>query len=241
MGQMEHTQRLAEQIATQLRDAIADGTFELGERLSEEMLSEALGVSRTPIRDALSQLRSEGLVRVVPKSGTYIFSPEIDQIHELCECRTELESLALKLALQRRKEPLLNSLEQLCSEMDTALKGADTQQYNRLDAQFHLALLDHCENRYIQSSYKLIHASVGALRSHMTVHTEGALELSLQEHREIISLARSSNIKAASTVIAQHISRAEANYAATLTKVGAEQAQSRQAQLAEKLSRFRSR
>ena len=226
----------AEAVAARLRDAIGDGAFELGERLSEESLSEVLGVSRTPVREALRQLRAEGLVHVVPKSGTYIFRPELQEIRELCECRLGLELTAVELALTRDRAALLDDLTRISSAMSHELAASDIRAYNRLDAEFHLALLRHCGNRYLLSSYRSIHASICALRAHMASRAEGALDASMAEHRELIRLLSDGDVTRAGDVLRSHVGRAEANYLASLAQQRSDARQSKQEQLRVKLA-----
>jgi DNA-binding GntR family transcriptional regulator len=207
---------LAADVAARLRTAIMDGAFELGEALSEDLVSSAFGVSRTPVREALRTLRTQGLVEIVPKSGTYIFRPSVEQLHELCECRLRLECAAVELALETDPERLRSTLDGLLAPMREALDAADFLRYNQLDAQFHLAFLDCCGNRYLRSAYDLIYAQISAIRVHLSVRTAGAFDESMREHHTVVELVAGRDVTGLVTVLGHHIDRAKQVYATSL-------------------------
>ena len=88
-------------IADKIRAAIVDAELDFGENLSEDTLASAFEVSRTPVREALNLLQMEGLVIIVPKSGTYVFTPTLEDIAELCDYRVGLEKQAIALTPQK--------------------------------------------------------------------------------------------------------------------------------------------
>ena len=227
---------LSVSVADRLRAAIMEGAFALGERLSEESLSEAMGVSRTPVREALKQLRSEGLVEIVPKSGTYIFLPTVEQVRELCECRVHLENDALQLAIRADTGALVARLTACNEAMSEALEADDLREYNRLDADFHQAFFEHCGNRYLQSAYQLIHAPVSALRAHLSARSAGALALSLHEHTELVQRVVEHDHAGAAVIIERHVARAQEHATEALTVRGAGEQRTKRQVLQEKLS-----
>lgn len=227
---------MAEKVASRIRDAIVDGSFELGERLSEESLSEALGVSRTPVREALRQLRSEGLVEIVPKSGTYIFRPDLAQIQELCACRIGLETAALELVLEGDTDGLVRELTAISAAMEEQLDADDLLSYNRLDADFHLCFFRHGDNRYLTAAYRLIDAPVSALRVHLSARTAGALETSMREHEAMIRAIADGDLDTLRTLVRRHVERAEESATSTLSRRLLSAGRSRQELLRDKLA-----
>src|SRR4029078_266097 len=85
---------LTEIALQQVRAAIIEGTLPLGSPISEAQLAAALGISKTPVREALAQLRMEGLVTIVPQSGTYVFTLSATEVVEICELRQTLDTRA---------------------------------------------------------------------------------------------------------------------------------------------------
>ena len=92
---------LRDQILDSIKRAIITGKFRASEKISEEELAEQLGVSRTPIREAIRVLEQQGLVEVIPKDGTYVTSFDSDQIKDGLHVRVALEQLALKQSIER--------------------------------------------------------------------------------------------------------------------------------------------
>ena len=98
---IERPESLTESAVKRLRDAIVSGDFELGQPLSERQLAEMLEISKTPVREALAQLRREGLVRILPQRGAFVFTLSQQEVVEICEIRQALEASALKAAMER--------------------------------------------------------------------------------------------------------------------------------------------
>jgi DNA-binding GntR family transcriptional regulator len=203
---------LPERIAQQIREAIVDARLSFGEALSEENLAAAFEVSRTPVREALDQLQREGLVKIVPKSGTYVFTPTLADIAALCEYRAGLELQAVELAAARNGDALRRRLTDLADGMAKVIKSGDMCGYGRLDTQYHLAFLEGSENRYLQQGYTLILGQVSALRTALAVHTEAEPARSFADHRLIIDLLAQGNLRRLRTVLRAHILRTEKNY-----------------------------
>lgn len=179
---------LSTRIAERIREAIVDARFAFGEALSEENLAEAFDVSRTPIREALSLLELEGLVTIVPKSGTYIFTPTSDDIAELCDYRAGLERLALDLALVRDRTGLRDALAGVVAEMEPAVSANDMRRYGRLDQRYHLMIVEQAGNRYLERGYALILGRVSALRTQLAVHATAEPAASMTDHRGFVDL-----------------------------------------------------
>ena len=95
-----------------LRDAIITQVLKPGERLMEIQLADEMGVSRTPVREAIRKLELEGLVVMVPRKGAYVAGVSMKDIHEVYEVRSALEMLAVTLAAERITDEELNALEQ---------------------------------------------------------------------------------------------------------------------------------
>src|SRR4029453_15916741 len=105
MKQLERPQSLTAMAVDAIRRAIVGGDLGLGEQLSEGVLARTLGISKTPVREALQQLRNEGLVRIIPQTGSFVFTMSAHEVLELCELRLALEEAALRFAIERNREP----------------------------------------------------------------------------------------------------------------------------------------
>jgi DNA-binding GntR family transcriptional regulator len=136
---------ISDSVAAELRLRIVDGRLPAGERINEVHLSRELGVSRTPLREALSRLASEGALTSVPRFGFFVRPLTLAEFEQIYDIRPILDPEALRLAgLPDAKT--LERLEKLNRRLATA---RDPEVVIALDDEFHLALLDRCPNRVL--------------------------------------------------------------------------------------------
>lgn len=190
-----------------VRQGITSGIYPLGAPLYEKVLAEQFGISKTPVREALVQLQKEGLVVVVPHSGTFVFELADGEIAELCELRLILETNALQLAMRRRAGQLIAELEVVVKAMREAIRKKQSALYRDLDEQFHQAFFKHCGNAYLWSSYRMIEAKVQTLRVSLISPIPDVVRVSVDEHVQIAKELRDSNVNAAVEIVTRHIKR----------------------------------
>ena len=189
-----------------LLSAIVQGRLEFGEPLSENDLACALHLSKAPIRESLNELRLRGLVEVVSRSGSYVFSPTAEQITELCEYRTLLESNALRISMARHPKALVMELTRIVSRMREAMRAGDVLRSNELDKEFHRSIIIRSDNRYLTESYENIGLTVEALR--YRVMSTSAYHGKVQdEHTKIVELLADGQIARAVRILESHIQR----------------------------------
>ncbi len=198
---------LAAQATQTIRNAIADGAFALGEKIPEEALGKAMGISRTPVREALNELQRQGLVVIKPQSGSFVFQPTEADIVEICNFREVLESQAAMYAYRINKEACLEALSQALQTMEQAESHRDKLAYGRADTQFHEALFQHCDNRYLRASYDLVAGKIAALRTQLTAPFDNLRTQSLDEHRQFITLFRTGDFAKFQDLMHVHVDR----------------------------------
>ncbi|GFE83680.1 transcriptional regulator [Steroidobacter agaridevorans] len=191
-----------------IRAGITNGEYPLGSPLYEKALAERFGFSKTPVREALVQLQRENLVVVQPHSGTFVFELADKEVTELCELRLILESNALQLAMRRQSGRLLVELDGIVKRMCEAIKNQHTEQYRRLDGQFHAAFFKHCGNVYLAGAYSMIDAKLQTLRVSLIAPIPSLLDISLDEHLRIANTLKDDKIEVALKVLSEHIKRA---------------------------------
>src|SRR3712207_4660712 len=175
MRPIERPRSLTETVLDRLRADIVSGDLALGLPLSERVLALKLGVSKTHVREALAQLRREGLVHIYPQRGAAVFTLSAREVVEICEFRQSLEAAALKLAVERHLKDLAADLHLIVADMGRARSQNDTKAYLSEDTRFHQAFFRHCGNRYLIDTYALHVGKIAALRTHLAVkplHTE---------------------------------------------------------------------
>ena len=199
-----------------IRDRIVEGEFEFGAAISEAALAEVLGISKTPVREALLQLKREGLVDVYPKRGTFVFDVRTEDVDSICEFRRLLECAALQNAASRSWGQLVDRLGGLVRHMQAAVENEDLPQYRQLDAQFHSSFFEFCGNPFLVDAYDLVRFRVQALRSRLSARNENN-RITSAEHAYLLSLIEQRRIEAALELLTQHIARTRASYLALLS------------------------
>lgn len=201
------TKSLTATVVDRLLSEIVEGVIPLGSLLSEKVLAESYGMSKTPVREALVQLQSMGLVHILPQRGGRVFSPDAEQVRELCEVRLELESTGLRLSMSRGREPLAALLRGIVAEMNECFDLSHPAAYQRLDYAFHLALFTYCGNTLLGEAYELFGARISALRTHLSSPQAYLLKRSLEEHRMMVDLVEANDLRTALQLLGEHISR----------------------------------
>ena len=124
---LQRPKSLRELALEHLRNSIIDGSLEMGQILSERKISEELGVSKSPVREALAQLRDEGLVSIEPQKGARVFSLSEEEVSQICDFRQAIEIAAFELALARDPVGLSVEMSRVVEEMARVL-GEEHQQ-----------------------------------------------------------------------------------------------------------------
>jgi DNA-binding GntR family transcriptional regulator len=192
-----------------IRKGITTGLYPLGSPLYEKMLADDFGISKTPVREALMQLLREGLVNVVPHSGTFVFELSDGEVAGLCEIRLILETNALRLAMRRQPANLMAAMECVVEGMGSALARNSLTEYRDLDAQFHQAFFVYCGNEYLAKSYAMIEAKLTTLRIALLNPLPGEVPTSMEEHSRIAGALRQKKMAVAIEVLTGHIKRSE--------------------------------
>ncbi|MFD0923849.1 GntR family transcriptional regulator [Saccharopolyspora rosea] len=174
-------------VLDQLRDAIVRGEHPPGTSLSEGALAEAYGTSRTPIREALQQLQSEGLVEVVPRVGTFVRQPSRREVVELFQLKSVLEGLGAQLLAQRGRVAETELLQANLADSEAAVQAGDMERYAQLVHEFHGLIVQGADNHRLAAHYSSL---MNQLAYHRIVVTTlrhpGRLAASLDEHRRVL-------------------------------------------------------
>lgn len=197
----------ASAVATELRRRILSGELAPGTRLRQIEISEQLGVSTTPVREAFSALTREGLVRHDVHRGVVVFKPSIDDIREIYEIRIELEPLATGLAAGAITDATLDDLEAIAAEMQVALVEDPVHHTAVLNPKFHAMIYEAADRpRLLDLITSLREASLAYLsrvaNQEMTPEYAKAVQ---QEHEEIVAALRKRNPRRAAKAMRGHL------------------------------------
>jgi DNA-binding GntR family transcriptional regulator len=215
---LQRPKSLTELVVEEVRRRIVAGELQLGEALSENVLAQSLGISKTPVREALLRLKLSGLVDIQPQRGTFVFQMDDAQVRDLSEYRAILETAAIVLAITRQPEQLVAAIAPIVRSMGEAAARRDRVGYRELDWSFHQTMFDHCGNENLRQAYAMIAFKVQALRNRLS--TDDALnETSLQEHRDLLDRMRAKDAEGGRDLLRRHIEGTKDHYLAVLAGV----------------------
>lgn len=191
---------LADSATSAIRSLIMDGSLRDGERINEVHLSEQLGVSRTPLREALSRLASEGAIEVKARFGFYVKPLTAEELNQIYDLRPIFDPAALKLAgLPSEKQ--ITRLDQLNRKL---AKLTEPEEIISTDDEWHLELLAHCPNRAL---VEIIEGCIRRTRRYelALMREERNVANASLEHMEIIAQLRARNLKGACVALEQNM------------------------------------
>jgi DNA-binding GntR family transcriptional regulator len=209
---------LTERATEILRKSIINNEFMLGEPLSENLLSENMGISKSPVREALAQLKIEGLVNIIPQKGTFVFTLTLKELFDLTKMRLILESAALKMSYEKNKVGLIDALNLHLKEMKHFLDLNDIDNYLLHDASFHETFFSFCDNQYLIDFYNQISGKSAALRNRISKQPKHPNK-TYKEHESIYRNISDGNIDDAIQMIAEHFSSFEQYYIDNIDKI----------------------
>lgn len=184
--------------------AIREGGLGPGDRLIETELAERLGISRTPVREAIRQLESDGLVTHLPRAGATVRRLDYAEITELYEMRAVLEGTAARFAARAASDVELSELDAINAEMRAATTTGALYEANR---QLHLVLLNAARNRYLVKSVEAVQTTLLILGP-STMEEGGRAEAAVAEHAALIEALRARDGDVAEARMRAHIEAA---------------------------------
>ena len=207
---MEHkTFSLAQQVFDRLENEILCGNYQRGEILTESILSENLGVSRTPIREALGRLEQEHLIESTGK-GIRVLGVTTEDLEDIYEIRVQIEPLAVQRAAERITEDELRELRETLEMQEFFLQKKDAERIKAMDSSFHEQLYRYCGSAVYHDVLMPLHTKVQKFRK-ASIQRSGRAEQSVKEHRQIFEAIALRDAKAAEAAIRAHIQNAKAN------------------------------
>ena len=192
----------------QIRRRILDNIWPPGHRALEQEVALELGMSRTPVREALLQLQNEGLVEVIPRHGVRVLPVSPTDMREIYEILTALECMAAELLARKKpSDAELQPLVDATDAMDAALKAEDLDAWARADERFHAQLLELAGNRQLQAT--VLNYWDRAHRARMfSLRLRPAPVNSTREHMQLVDSLRAGDPEGAARVNRAHRERA---------------------------------
>jgi DNA-binding GntR family transcriptional regulator len=203
---LERPQTLTDMAFERIREAIVSGSLKLGEQVSEAQLAQSMGISKTPVREALVRLKIEGLVDIHPQRGTFVFKLGPSEVGQMCRFRAMVETQALQEAAVANRDALLSALRECVAEMAHAEAAGDIERLARIDMDFHRQFVLSCPNGYLQASYELIRYQLIALRFRAPIPD------CVDSHQVLVDLIERGDIEGACAELRTHVFNNEARY-----------------------------
>ena len=194
---------LGERVYRTVRDLILSQVFPPGSKLNVEQICRDLGVSRTPVWDAMRRLESEGLVNTVPRHGVFVLNYGADQIRDLFAVRGALEALAVRQAAQNLDDAARGALAAAVTEMERAAGAAEIEQYSRAAIEFHDRVLVAARNPVLSRLLENVYAQILVLRLR-SLYLPERVESSVAEHREIFQAVLAGDAERAERLARAH-------------------------------------
>ena len=201
--------RVVDAVRARLRNAILDGALEPGAKLSVPELARQLGVSRSPVREAVLQLVSDGLAVEQARRGVVVNRVEVQDLFEIHQIEESLAGLAASLCAAHVTNGLLEAIRDVLEDQSKAVRSGSANHYRRTDNQFHALIAAHCGNRRLERFLSLLRTEL-QLGLGAAARDPTHLKRGLAEHRKILRAIERRDASAAETAMRAHVARTRA-------------------------------
>jgi len=197
---------LREEVYESLRKSILHGKLKPGQHLIEEQLSNQVGISRTPVREAFHKLEKDELVTRLPKGGFAVREFTKDDVEEIFGIRSALESYAVYLATLHMAPDKISVLENKLKESEDALERGDSDKGVQLNTEFHDLLYKSCKSRKLVEMINTFRDYFYRYRSAL-LHIQNGISSSNKDHRLMLEAMKKKNPRLAERLVRKHLTR----------------------------------
>jgi len=194
-----------------LKARIIKGDLKPGEKLLENKIAEQLGVSRTPVREALKQLAAEGFLKMNPNLGVVVVEFSLEDLCETLQIRRVLEGLAAYIAAEKINNEEIKKLEEIIKKMSISISKPNIVAYSNLNAEFHNLIVNVCGNKRLTKICNNLHSSDHRFRIRVLRNDIERLKYSLKEHQEIVEVLKRKDSEQADKMSQKHVKNILAN------------------------------
>lgn len=186
--------------------------LDAGQRIVERKLAGELGVSRIPLREGMVRLESEGLIRSIPHSSSYIAAVEPKDLMEIYSMRLWLEPPATRLAALRRSTKLIRRLDELCGKMASVVESDEFSRIDDYDYQFHHAIVVASGHSRLLRAYETSHIRIVGLYTDFLAQKSVEPNRLVQQHLQIVRIIEQGDPDRAETVARKHVQASISNF-----------------------------
>jgi len=199
---------IASAVSHYLEDAILKGKIKSGTRLIERELAEKFKVSRLPIREAIRELQSAGLVKIIPRKGAVVSHVSVEEIKEIYAVKRLIESFAAGEAAKRITDEEIKELRLLIDKMSSQIKKNNSHKYTEIAEKFHYVINKASGNRKLYEIYKRLNKQVLWHKINY-LSSPGRVERSFEGHKKISEALINKDAKQAESLMKKHIRDSE--------------------------------
>lgn len=195
---------ISDHIRSDIAEQISQGLLAPGDTIDENEIASRYGVSKTPVREALLQLKAQGLISNLPRGGAIVAKMDLSQLLSLWEWLAEIEAVAVKLACERMSAKELEQLEQIHEQSQAFADKEDWDGWQACNQNFHQALYAASRNAFLRQEVMRVRARTGVYRRH-AFGALGATQTSFTQHGEIIGFLKARDGDGAASAMRRHI------------------------------------
>lgn len=192
------------QIADMLRDMVMTGKLKEGDKVNESELCSTMGISKTPLREALRVLSVEGLIDLIPNRGAFVTTPTFEEIREMFDIMSLLEGFCALTACKKMDQKQFIRLEKLHKKLEENYERRDQEAYIRINNQYHSYLQEIAGNRSLNQIVNGLRKKI-LLYRFQSLNLEGRFEKSISEHRELQEAFRERDQQRAEALMRDHL------------------------------------
>lgn len=195
-----------------IRDAIESRELEMGTPLPENQLAREIGVSRTPIREALRSLEQDGYVKIIPQKGAFVSEISLEDLKEIYDIRKLLEPFAALSAVNRIPEEEIDEMERGWKALKKAAMAGevDLTRVSEMDLLLHLTITKYATNKRIGSIITTYHAQIKRFQK-LSAQSLSNIHETIGQHLEILEKLRERDARGLSSLLYEHIAKSESN------------------------------
>jgi DNA-binding GntR family transcriptional regulator len=206
LARLEDTSTFADRAYVALKDVIVSLNIydQAGEvRLDERQLASDLGISRTPVREAMAQLEREGFVRSVPRRGVYVVRKKKQEVIELITAWAALESMAARLITQNASEAEITTLRSMFTKFENGTLHAKLDEYSEVNIEFHQAIIRMSRNQVLIDLAENLFTHMRMIRR-KTIGEQDRVDRSIRDHLNIIEALEARDTERAEDLVRNH-------------------------------------
>ena len=195
---------LNQKVYVTLREMITSGVLPIGSQIEERLLAKQMGVSRTPLREAIGQLHNEGIIEYRPYRGNFVRTFTAKEINDLYQVRKALEVLAIRLAIPKLSQEHLEYIHRILDDVQNALDCGDINAYSEADRRFHNFIADITGNATLLDTLDRLSAQIQIMRN-IANHDPEVVRRTSIERPKILAALQARDVDSAAELMEAHI------------------------------------